>query len=95
MPEISTSARVTLPDNVLTRELDGELVLLDLTTDNYYGLDEIGTRMLQAVLAGDSIGSALAPLLDQYDVESDELEREVLELIRKLAAHGLVEVSAG
>ncbi len=48
---ISFSDRVEVPKHVLVRFLDNESVFLNLETEHYYGLDEIGTRMWQAVTA--------------------------------------------
>jgi hypothetical protein len=42
------SQHVSVPDDVLMRELDGESIILDLATKNYYGLDDVGARMWQA-----------------------------------------------
>jgi len=42
---INFSDKITVPDTVLFRELDGESVLLNLKTESYLGLDDVGTRM--------------------------------------------------
>jgi len=44
---LSFSGRVEVPKNVLVRFLGKECVLLNLKSEIYYGLDEIGTRMWQ------------------------------------------------
>jgi hypothetical protein len=48
---ISFSDRVEVPRHVLVRFLDNESVFLNLETEHYYGLEEIETRMWQAVTA--------------------------------------------
>jgi hypothetical protein len=42
---VSHLARVTVPEGVLVRELEGESVMLNLNSEFYFGLDEVGTRM--------------------------------------------------
>ena len=63
---ISFSDRVEVPKHVLVRFLDNESVFLNLETEHYYGLDEIGTRMWQAVTAAPYIEAAYGQLLSQF-----------------------------
>ena len=77
------------------RELEGESVILDLHSESYFGLDQIGTRMWQAVTAADSIQAAFDVLLEEYEVEADTLRTDLSELLDTLLARGLIEVSDG
>ena len=77
------------------RELEGESVILDLVSESYCGLDQIGTRMWQAVTAADSIEAAFDVLLEEYEVEADTLRTDLSELLDTLLARGLIEVSDG
>jgi len=45
--EVSINQTVKLLPDVLSQEVDGETVLLNLNSENYFGLDEIGTRIWQ------------------------------------------------
>lgn len=42
---ISLPTRVEISPEVLFQELQGEAVLLNLTSERYYGLDDVGMRM--------------------------------------------------
>src|SRR3954447_19914211 len=55
------------PETVLVREVSGELVLLDLAHENYYGLDRIGADIVTRLtkLPHDD---ALAELCRDYEV---------------------------
>ncbi len=86
-------ACATVPDAVLFRELDGEAVILNLETETYFGLNESATRMWAIVTATATISDAVTQLLDEYDVERDELERDVLEFVENLRARSLLHVS--
>jgi len=83
-------ARVEIPENVLTREIDGELVLLDLGSETYFGLDDVGTRFWAAIAESDSLSEAKRMLLEEFEVEPARLERDLAQLIGELQAHGLV-----
>ena len=89
--ELSFARRVSVPAEVLMREIDGESVFLNLQNESYYGLDEVGTRMLTLLTTSASIADAFKVLLTEFDVEPDVLERDIRELIEKLIANGLLE----
>ena len=42
---ISTDQVFTVSKDVLFQEVAGETVLLDLNSESYFGLDEVGTRI--------------------------------------------------
>jgi len=87
--------RVKLPDDVLVSGLQAESVLLNLDNERYYGLNEVGTRMLTVLTSSDSIGAAYNSLLDEYQVEAEVLRRDLISTIEQLAKNGLVEIVSG
>ena len=89
---ISFSDRVEVPKHVLVRFLDNESVFLNLETEHYYGLDEIGTRMWQAVTAAPYIEAAYEQLLSQFEVEAQQLRQNFSELLERLVNDGLLRV---
>ena len=91
----SFAQRVSIPDSVMFRELEGESVILDLDSDSYFGLDQIGTKMWEAVTEADSIQAAYDVLLEEYEVEADTLRADLSELLDTLLARGLIEVVNG
>lgn len=84
--------KVIVPEGVLARELQGESVLLNLNTESYFGLDEVGTDMWRALTTSDSVEAAYQMLLTQYDVEPERLRQDLNELIEKLVEQGLIEI---
>ena len=79
-----------VPEHVLARRTGDEMVLLNLDNEQYYGLDEVGTRFWDLVAAGGSFGSAITTLLEEYEVERDVLERDLTALVGELSENGLV-----
>jgi hypothetical protein len=83
---------VTVPEHVLMRELDGESVILDLNDEDYYGLDEIGTRIWQVLIESDTIGDAIKILTSEYAVEPGQLEKDLEEFVTDLVDKKLMVV---
>jgi hypothetical protein len=87
---ISLDAKVTIPENVLFQDLSGEMVLLDLESGKYYGLNEVGTRLFTLLSERRNVNEAYEALLEEYDVAPEQLQQDVLGLVEKLAEQKLV-----
>lgn len=92
--EMKASDRVTVSPEVLSQEVGGETVLLDLRSDFYFGLDEIGTRVWQLLQSGLSLQELIDMMLDEYEVKRETLEADVGELLDKLLAAHLVSIDS-
>lgn len=86
---------VVASPRVLTREVDGELVLLDLETETYLGLDAVALRMWKSLTAAASIDGAFDELLEVYDVGPDRLRADLDRLVDEMVRRGLIEVRDG
>jgi Coenzyme PQQ synthesis protein D (PqqD) len=87
--------RIKLPGDVLITGLQAESVLLNLKSERYYGLNDVGTRMLTLLTSSNSIGAAYEILLDEYDIEAEVLRRDLVSTIEELAKNGLVDIVSG
>jgi len=83
---------VSCSPDVLFRELDSEGVLLDLETERYYTLDDIGARMWQLLHEHEKTEPVVALLLDEYDVDENTLRQDLAGLITRLAESGLMRI---
>jgi len=86
--------KVDLVENVLIQELAGESVLLHLDSEQYFGLDEIGTQMLSILKESESIQVACDRLFQEYEAQPEQIQQDLLDLVSQLAKHDLVEISS-
>jgi hypothetical protein len=89
---IDLATRITVPESVLFRDLDGEAVLLETSTGRYYGLNEVGTRMWSLLQLHGEIEAACRALLAEYDVPEARLREDLAQLLEALSARGLVKI---
>jgi hypothetical protein len=92
LPMVSFADRAAAPAHVLVRFLDREAVLLNLETEQYFGLDETGTRMWQLMTASPNIDAAYQELLAEFDVQPELLRGNLTELLSRLVDSGLLQV---
>jgi len=91
-PHLLESLTLKPADQILVQELDGEAVLLHLPSGQYFGLDEVGTRIWALLQEGLHGAALLQTLLDEYEVTETECRAHVAEFLESLAAAGLVEI---
>jgi Coenzyme PQQ synthesis protein D (PqqD) len=87
---ISFSDRVTVPDDVLISHLQEESVILNLDSERYYGLDDVGTRFLSVLTTSESIEAAYDRLQHEFDVDPQVLRGDLLALVENLVDQGLL-----
>ena len=87
--------RFKISNEVLSQEVNGETVLLDLDGESYFGLNDVGTRIWQLIQSEQTVDETLRVLSDEYDVGRDQLGNDVGELLDKLTDAGLVTRVAG
>lgn len=83
---------VSLSSDVLVQQLpDGEAIFLNLATEEYFGLDPVGTAMYTALVELPTVQEAYGRILAEFAVDRDVLRHDLLALIDKLVAHRVVE----
>jgi sorbitol-specific phosphotransferase system component IIA len=89
---LTLTQTIAVKGDVLVQDLGGELVLLNLENEEYFGLDDVGSAMWSALKELGSLQLAYNRLLEKYEVEPEVLERDFLELVEQWVQHDLVEV---
>lgn len=79
----------SFPSHVYFHDVDGQKVLLNMQTEEYFGLDEVGTNILNRLITMPE-EKALDELSERYDVDSQTLRKDVDELVEQLIAEGLL-----
>lgn len=88
-------SKISIPEDVMFREVKGEAVILNIANGKYYGLDDVGTRMWALLAEHGHLEPAYQALLAEYDVQPEVLEADLIRLVDELTAQGLVMLDAG
>ena len=81
---------LTIPAEVMARQVGDETVILDLASGNYFGLDSVGARIWQLLVEGKKLEQVCDIMLTEYDTTRERLELDLERLVRELSAQGLV-----
>ena len=80
----------TIPDGVLTAQLEGEAVLLDLQTKHYYRLNATAARIWKGVEDRLKPSQIVDALMQEFAVERATAQSETARTLDDLRARGLL-----
>jgi len=76
------------------QKVGDDAILLNLDTENYFALDEVGTRIVNTLQDSDSVKQAIGKLLGIYEVDESKLTSDTIHLVEECEQHGLLQVTA-
>ncbi len=91
---LSKNSTVVVAKDQVSADLSGEAAILNLKTSTYFGLNTIGASIWKLIQEPKTIGQIRDAITEEYDVESDRCEHDILELLQELSKNGLIEIIA-
>jgi len=85
---------IRLKDSVLVSRVDGEAVLLDADSSEYYGLNSPGTRMLDLLADCGDQETAIQLAAAEFDAPEERIRSDFIALLNALLEKGLVRQDA-
>lgn len=98
MIEQTNSHRMTILKNTFFRrnpdllfsDMDGETVMMSIQNGEYYGLDEVGSRIWQLLEKPESAETLTEKLIEDYEVTRENCLSDVMEFLNMLAEKHLI-----
>lgn len=87
---LNRSTVVSLVPDAVLQIVDDEALVVSLTDETIFSLNQTGARIVTMLSEGRSVGEAVDRLAQEFRADADDLERDVLELIGVLLRRGLV-----
>ena len=86
-------SRAVVPDGVMSRAFEAELLMLNLGTGTYHAVDATGARTLELLgETGGDVRLAIDRLATEHGLTADEIADDLLDFLGKLVERGLLEV---
>lgn len=82
--------RYQVAPRVLFQGVHGEMVLLDLASERYFGLNEVGARIWTLLQEGMSTVAIVDTLEREFEAPRERLEQDLQGLLAQLLDAGLV-----
>ena len=68
-------------DDVISEEIEDELVILDLEGDVYFSLNEVGRVIWEEMESGESLSGIVDAICASYEVERERAEADAREFL--------------
>ncbi|MEO1400425.1 MAG: PqqD family protein [Cyanobacteria bacterium J06635_1] len=81
-----------IPEHVCS-DLNGEIVILNLKSGTYFGLNETGALVWNLIKNPKTVDQLRTAILDEYEVEDEVCDRDLTALLQALAEQNLIEVT--
>ncbi len=90
--ELTLNSTVSIASDVVSCDLVEEAALLNLKDGVYYGLNPVGARIWNLIQKPITVGEILDVILEEYDVEREVAQADLMELLEQLLEKELVKV---
>ena len=91
MGRLSEQSTVVVSQDQVSCDLSGESAILNLKAGVYYGLNEVGTTIWKLIQEPRRVGDLRDALLEEYEIEPDRCEADLMILLQDLLDNGLIE----
>jgi hypothetical protein len=93
--QLSPDTRVRISDGVAHRHFPEELVVVNLRTGQYHGLNETAGRMLEALEEMGTVGAAAGVVAEESGEPLERVQGDLVTLCSGLLERGIIEIDAG
>jgi hypothetical protein len=92
---VTVDSSVVASRDQVSSDLGGEIAILDLKGETYYGLDAVGARIWSLIQEPRTVEEVRDILVSEYEVDPDRCKSDLTALLQRLADEGLIEVRDG
>jgi Coenzyme PQQ synthesis protein D (PqqD) len=91
--EILESSVVVASTEQISSDLGAEAVILNLKSGVYHGLNEVGASVWNLIQEPHTVSDIKQALLDEYEVEAEQCQNDLMTLLAELFAAGLIVIN--
>jgi len=77
-------------EKFLASDLGDEMVMMDLESGNYIGLNEVGKDIWLHITGETTVSELIAKLVEEYEVTAEECEKDVMEYLEGMLEKRMV-----
>jgi Coenzyme PQQ synthesis protein D (PqqD) len=80
-------------EEVASKVIDGEAIIINLANGVYYSMDKVGALVWDLLQTGYTLEEVIAAVTGQYEVSREQAESDVRDLVQELVQENLVVAS--
>ncbi|MDF2844274.1 MAG: hypothetical protein K0R00_2700 [Herbinix sp.] len=90
--EITSKTLITRKEDIMATNLDGEIVMMNIDTGNYYSLGKTGSMIWNILEESMEVRELVNKLMELYQVSEQRCEVEVMNFVKEMLKEGLIVV---
>ena len=90
--ELNLNSTVSIAQDVVSCDLVDEAAILNMKDGVYYGLNPVGARIWNLIQNPLKVKEILEALVDEYDVDKETCQTDLMELLKQLLEKELIEI---
>lgn len=79
--------------DLISTEMDGDIVALSIDLGQYFGMSGIGTRLWEALETPQSVEGLVALICAEYEVDAATARADIVAFVAELNKNGLLEAA--
>ena len=91
--DVLMTSTVTRSDQVLSTDLGGEIVMMDLESGEYFNMKDTAHRIWELVETPKTVGDLVEALQAEFSVDPDTCQKDVTSFVAELQSAGIVTLS--
>ncbi len=93
MSTIEGTTRVVRDPDMISAEMDGDVVMMSIERGEYFGIGGVGTTLWELLERPHSVDQLCVAICQEYDVDEPTCRRDVLAYIAELLDLGMLRVA--
>ena len=93
MHNIGQQSSICRNPELLSVEMDGDLVMMSIETGSYFGVSGIGPHIWQLLETPRNFADLVENVCAEFEVDSETASADLLGFLEKLSENGMIEVS--
>lgn len=91
--EISTDTKFKTTENIAWRNVNDEIVILNLKSGEYFTLNGVGQVIWTAIADEKNVEEIKMKIIDEYDVSKEKATGDIIQFITGMIEEGLLHKS--
>lgn len=87
---LSSESIVSRNRDLVTSDIDGEVVMMSIEKGNYYGMDLIGSRIWELIEQPVMVSDLIGTLIDEFEVTREICEKDVVTFLSEMLKENVV-----
>jgi hypothetical protein len=90
METIKPQTYIKRNPEMVTSNIDGEIVMMSIDQGEYYGLDEIGSRIWELLENPITLEQLINKLIEEFEVDEETCKSDTLDFLNQMLEKNIV-----